>query len=229
MPSVRPLSQPSHSGTAWLNGAVGRRLVADVQRMAVPELTRVFGQHGLYMRPIEGLPPELSGNMLANVLSLYREDGQLAGQLKCLDVELPVSSSSLSLVYCLFMLETSPEPAFLVHEIARALKPEGVAMLISLNPWSPTRLRWLLESSRATSTFSIDKMARDAGLEVMRRQHLGPVWPIAAERATSNAHSHWVDGLRAASMVVLRRRDPGLTPLRKVSPAVSMRPGMSAG
>jgi hypothetical protein len=28
---------------------------------------------------------------------------------------------------------------------------------------------------------------------------------------------------------VLRRRDPGLTPLRPVSAAVALRPGMSAG
>ena len=229
MPSLRPLSQPSRSGEAWLNGPVGRRLCSEVQRMAVPELTRVFGQHGLYVRPIDAIAPELSGNMLASVISLYRQEGLLCGQLKCLDAQLPISSASLSLVYCLFILESSPDPALLVHEIARALKPEGVAMLISLNPWSPARLRWLLEPARATTRSTVEQMARDAGLEVMRQQHLGPVWPVAAERPTKKRRGSWIDGLRAANLIVLRRRDPGLTPLRKLAPSVRLSPGMSAG
>ncbi|MBP8098032.1 MAG: methyltransferase domain-containing protein [Arenimonas sp.] len=197
--------------------------------MVTPELTRVFGQHGLYLRPSAGLPSDLSGNMLANVVSLHRDEDALAGQFRCLDPELPISTASLSLVYSLFMLESSPEPEALIQEIARSLQPEGVALLISLNPWSPVRWRWLLRNGRVLSSSSVQRMARDAGLEVIRHQNLGPCRPGGGGSFAARRRIRWLDGFRTASLLVLRRREAGLTPLRKLSPAVSLRPGMSAG
>ncbi len=196
--------------------------------MATPELTRVFGQHGLYLRPIGGGPAELSGNMLANVLCLHREGSGLAGQLRCMDAELPICTGSLSLVYCLFMLESSTEPAALLREIARILKPEGMALVISLNPWSLAQLRWLAPA-RVSSMSSVERHANAAGLEVVRRQYLGPFWPKARSTVTDSGRSPWIDRFRAAGMLVLRHREAGLTPLRKAASAVSLRPGMSTG
>ena len=229
MPSTRPPSQPDSQTLGWLQREPGRQMLADVQRMVIPELTRVFGQHGLYLHPSGGLPADLSGNMLANVVSLHRDGGGLAGQLQCLDAELPISTASLSLVYALFMLETSPEPGALLQEIARSLKPEGVALLISLNPWSLAQLRWLLKPARVTSSSSVERLVQDAGLEVIRRQYLGPFWPSASSSISDQGGNRWLDGFRAASLMVLRRREAALTPLRKAVPAVSLRPGMSAG
>ncbi len=143
--------------------------------------------------------------------------------------ELPVSTSSLSLVYSIFMLESSPEPGALLQEFARSLKPEGVALVISLNPWSLVRLRWLLGTGRVLANSAVERMARDAGLEVMRHQYLGPCRPGGGRQVAANRRVRWLDGFRAASLLVLRRREVGLTPLRKLSPAVSLRPGMSAG
>jgi SAM-dependent methyltransferase len=203
-------------------------MVADVQRGAIPEMTRVFGQHGLYLRPSSVIPADLSGNMQASILSLYRDQAGLGGQLRCLDVELPISTGSLSLVYGLFILEGSPDPAGLLQEIARSLKSEGIALIISLNPWSPTQLRWF-KSPGSTSGAWVEKLATDAGLEVVRRQFLGPFWPSASAPITDRGGSGWLDGFRAASLTVLRRREAALTPLRKAASAVSLRPGMSAG
>ena len=142
MPSRRLPSQPDAPVHPWLRRPAGRQLVADVQRMAIPELTRIFGQHGLYLRPSADLPDELSGNMLGRVISLHRAGDRFGGQLRCQDTQLPIAGGCLSLVYALFVLETSPDPALLMQEVARSLKPEGVAVLISINPWSPARLRW---------------------------------------------------------------------------------------
>ena len=167
--------------------------------------------------------------MLGNVISLYRQGEALDGQLRCLDAELPVASSSQSLVYSLFMLESSPAPDALMHEIARVLKPEGVALLISLNPMGLARLRWLLQPTRGFAGLAVERLARDAGLEVSRRQYLGPFWPGEGSAITDIGGNRWQDRFRAANLVVLRRREAGLTPLRKASAAVSLRPGMSAG
>jgi SAM-dependent methyltransferase len=229
MPSARPPSQADSRTPLWWQHDTGRKILAEVQRMVIPELTRVFGQYGLYLRPSAELPGELSGNMLANVVSLHREERLLAGQFRCADPELPISTSSLSLVYSLFMLESSAEPEALMREFSRSLKPEGVALLISLNPWSLLRLRWFSGTGRVIGNSALERMARDAGLDVIRHQYLGPCLLRDGGSFASNRRIRWMDGFRAASLLVLRRREAGLTPLRKLSPAVSLRPGMSAG
>src|SRR5687767_3100755 len=140
MPAASPPRQPEHRLVEWLRQGKGRRLVAEAQRQTIPELTRVFGASGLYLRPFPDYSGELSGNMLASVLSVARSGDALAGQWECRDDALPIGNGSLALVYSLFALETSPDPVGLIKELARVLKPDGVALLVCLNPMSPSRL-----------------------------------------------------------------------------------------
>lgn len=197
--------------------------------MAIPELTRIFGQHGLYLRPSPDLPEELSGNMLGRVMSLHRTAQGFGGQLCCIDGQVPVSGGCLSLVYALLVLESSPDPAMLMQEIARMLKPEGVALIVSVNPWSPARWRWPGRGGRAISQARVERLGREAGLERVRSQPVGPFWPRLDAAIGGPRGRGWFDGLRAAQLTVLRRREAGMTPLRKAPTAVSLRPGMSAG
>jgi SAM-dependent methyltransferase len=204
-------------------------MMADVQRMATPELTRVFGQCGLFVRPTGGISADLSGNMLGTVISLFRDGQALDGDLRCLDYELPLCSASLSLVYGLFLLELSDEPELLMQELARVLKPEGTAMLIGFNPWGPSRLRWRLRGAPTSAHGQVARLAQDAGLELVRRQYLGAVWPREVADPRDSTRHRWYDRLRVADMAVLRRRDVAVTPLRSFAPAVGLRPNMSAG
>ena len=229
MPSRRLPSQPDARSHPWLRREAGRQLLTGIQRMAIPELTRVFGQYGLYLRPSSAIAPELSGNMLSHVVSLHRSGPGLAGQAICRDAELPIESSSLSLVYALFVFDSSTDPGALMHEIARVLKPEGVALVISLNPWSLARWRWWSPSSRGTPASYVGRLAGDAGLDRVRSRHIGPFWPNATAALSAQAGDSWLDAFRAANMLVLRRREAGLTPLRRSHAAVSLRPGMSPG
>ena len=167
--------------------------------------------------------------MLNRILSLQRHSIGFSGQLECLDAALPFASASLSLVYALFVFESSPDPAGLMREVARTLKPEGVALVISANPWSPARLRWPTKPLRPGSVSWLGRMAEEAGLERSRCQHIGPFWPRMDAAIGGQAGSGWIDGFRAASLMVLRRREAGLTPARKLPAAMSLRPGMSAG
>ena len=203
--------------------------MADVQRMAIPELTRIFGQYGLYLRPSPEMPESLSGNMLGRVISLHRTESGFGGQLHCADAQLPIAGGCLSLVYALFVIESSPDPAMLMQEIARALKPEGIALVVSVNPWSPARLRWPGRGGRAMATARIERLGREAGLERVRCHHLGPLWPRLEAAIGGGTNAGWLDGFRAARLLVLRRREPGMTPLRSTPAAVGLRPGMSAG
>jgi SAM-dependent methyltransferase len=203
-------------------------MLADIQRDALPEMTRVFGQHGLYLRPSDAIAADLSGNMLAKVVSLWRDGEGFSGELSCLDAEMPLASASLSLIYALFVVEGAPSPALLLHEFARMLKPEGHVLVFSLNPWSPAQLRWL-KPPASSSAHRLERWAQEAGLEVLRKQFLGPFWPVDRSIANDPGQRSLADAFRAARLTVLRRREAALTPLRKASGAVSLRPGMSAG
>ena len=210
---------------SWLSIASGQLLLAEIQRSATPELTRVFGHSGLYLRPFAGIAPELSGNMLAQVISLHRHGSGFAGQVTCQESGMPFASDSLSLVYCSFVLESSANPTALLAEFRRMLKPEGVVMVLGLNPWSPSLLGHSRAGARLRGVRRIEAMARESGLEVMSRQFLGP-----SRLAGSNKIGmRWRDTLRPAYLIVLRRRDAALTPLRKSSAAASLRPGVSLG
>ncbi len=204
-------------------------MLHEVQRQAIPELTRVFGQTGLYLRPTAALPPALSGNMLGNVVSVHRGANGFQGDLACRDNQLPICTGCVSLVYGLFVLETSVSPGALLEEIARVLKPEGVAIVLTLNPWSPARLRWGFRGLAPQDPARVVDDLRAVGLEVQRRRCIGPLWSSApaVDLAVGGRDHPWA-GLRMASLIVARRRDPALTPLR-ASPALKFNPGMSAG
>jgi SAM-dependent methyltransferase len=203
-------------------------LLADVQRDALPEMTRVFGQNGLYLRPSEAITGDLSGNLLAKIVSLWRSGDGFRGDLCCAGEVIPLASGSLSLVYALFVVEGAANPAGLLQEFSRMLKPEGTVLVLSLNPWSPAQLRWLKPPASSSSN-RLERQANDAGLEVVRRQFLGPYWPGERPVQYDPRHRGLLDAFRAARLTVMRRREAALTPLRKPATAVSLRPGMSAG
>ena len=203
--------------------------MAQAQRQTIPELTRVFGATGLYLRPFVDYSGELSGNMLASVLSVGRRGDVLEGQWRCRDEALPIGNGHLALVYALFVVETSPEPAALVRELARVLKPDGIALLVCLNPMSLARLRWL----GRTNGFGLSRLeatAREAGLEPVRRQALGPLWLGDTAGASEPAEGpRLLDPFRAAQMLVMRRQEIPMTPIRAGAPVVGLRPGVSPG
>jgi len=230
MPAALAPRQPDSRLDRWFRLGPGRALIADALRQAIPELTRVFGHTGLYLRPLADVPAELSGNMLASIISLHREGQQFGGQLRCQDEQLPIIDRSLSLIHALFVLESSPDPQGLLQEFTRVLKPEGIVLLITLNSWSPTRLRWAIQGISGQAAANAESMAREAGLEVLRRHHIGPVWARDRRgRPADQRGNRMTDGLRAVSLLVLRHREAALTPLRKGARTASLRPGISVG
>lgn len=230
MPPAPARRQPDPPADAWFRRDRTLRLVHEVQRQTVPELTRVFGHSGLYLRPSAAIAPALSGNMLASVVSLHRCSGGFAGDLRCTDTALPMPGASLALVYALFVFETSPAPAALLAEIARVLKPDGVALMIGLNPWGLTRLRWALNGFSSTASAQFAAQVREAGLDVQRSRYVGPLWTLPDRVDIARKPQ---DGpgarLRMAHLTIARRRDPGLTPLRAGPARIGFRPGISTG
>jgi SAM-dependent methyltransferase len=167
---------------------------------------------------------------VASVLSLHREGAAFSGVLACDDARLPLASGSLSLVYAMFVFESSPDPRALMAEVARVLEPGGSAMFLTLNPWGPSRLRWAFRGMKGFDPGLFAGQVQAAGLEVQRRRYLGPIWSTGSSTDLDTAPAGGLAArLRMASLVVARRRDPGVTPLRASAPVLKFRPGMSAG
>ena len=230
MPPAHARRQPDPATDDWFRRDAPLRLLQEVQRQALPELGRVFGDTGLFLRPTPALAPGLPGHPLAHLLSLHREGPALRGDLACDDGRLPFANGSLSMVYALFVFESSPEPEALLAEIARVLVPEGSALLLTLNPWAPSRLRWAFKGLRGVDPGQFASQVGGSGLEVQRRRYLGPIWSAAGPTDIAPPRGAGLAArLRMASLVVARRRDPAMTPLRPVTPTLKFRPGMSAG
>lgn len=229
MPLAPSRRQPGRPAEAWFQAEATLRLVRDVQRQAIPELTRVFGHSGLFLRPSAAVPELLSGNMLAQVVSLHRAGDRLDGAFAASDQRLPIASGGLALAYALFVLESSPDPAALVGEFARVLKPEGTALLLTLNAWAPARLRWGFKGLRPVPPAELCTHLREAGLELLRRRPIGPVWAGRDAFDVPVTAAPLADRLRVATLWIARRREPGLTPLRARFAQPVFRPGTAAG
>lgn len=200
------------------------------QRQAIPEIIRVFGHSGLFLRPAIEVPEELSGNMLAQVISLYRLNDSFAGSLLANDTELPIASESLSLVYGLCVLETSPNPDALFAELARCLKPEGVMVIGTLNSFSPTSLRWRSKGVRAMGTGKLRQLCAKHSFEINKISKVGPIWLKPQKKAPRYEEKPGLMNIfYAGQLLVAKRRVAGLTPLRKANKAYSLNPGVSPG
>jgi SAM-dependent methyltransferase len=233
MPPPVAARQPEGKGAGWFHEPLALRLLQEEQRQAIPPLTGCYGTTGLYLRPAQGAPPELSGNMLQCVLRLHRASGGLAGDVSCFEAQLPLQRECIDLAYLLHALETSDDPRELLLEMERVLAPEGNLMLVVLNPFSLWRLRWHGHGLRAIGAGRARQLLRETGFEVVRQYGLGPVWPwlrarpwVAVPLAGSpDAFSVW----RAGFLIQARKRRRGMTPVRPRAGAVSLAPGMHPG
>lgn len=228
MPSLRPLRQPDHRIQNWFREGLGRRLLLDVQRQSLPELSRAYGRIGLHLCPVEQdeNPPK---HKLARIVVLHRAGKGFDGAVHCQDAGLPFADKSFSLAYAAFVLETCVAPAALMREISRTLEPEGLALIVSLNPFSPSRWHWLGYGVSGLSVREVARLVRAAGMEVMGWRGLGPVW-LSAHNAADKRQGSGLNRLRAANLIVARRRETTLTPLRRqAGAAIKLRHGMSPG
>lgn len=230
MPLLSARRQAEPDSRNWFLRYDVVRLVEAVQREAIPDIMRAFGHDGLYLRPSSAVSATLSGNLLANVLSLHRSGAGWSGELRCDDAALPLLPASQSLVFAAFVLETSNQPSALLAELARVLKPEGVLLLLTLSPWSPLRLSWWGRSLDVRAAGTWERLLDDAGLETELQRPMGPFWLPGEGAATLvEEHASWIDRARAAHLSVARRREGGVTPLRWSTPVLGISPNAGLG
>lgn len=233
MPAPAVARQSDRPGGGWFAAPLAQPLLRDEQRQAIPLLTACYGRVGLYLRCADSAPPELSGNMLQQVLRLHRGRQALEGDLRCSDGELPLQRESVDLVYLLHALEECERPHELMLEIERVLAPEGNLLLLMLNPFSPWRLRWSGSGLRTFGSGACRALLRDTGFDVLQQIGVGPVlpWYPARERAVlpiGARRDPWANW-RAGVLLQARKRRRGLTPIRPRAASVAFEPGMRPG
>ena len=233
MPIFPPPRQPRPARSRWFAEELALALLVAEQRALIPSITGVFGSAGLYLRPTENAPAELSGNMLLSVLRLHGDGGRFDGDLRCEGDRLPIADESMNLVYALHAFDTCPDPVALAAEAARVLAPEGMLVVVGLNPFSPWLMRWAGRGPRLRAAGPMRSQLTAHGLEVYRSCGIGPVWPAAAVwKADTRRHGvDWLGPVRAGYALLARKRRAGYTPLplSKPRPALALKPFAHTG
>lgn len=202
-------------------------LLAHEQMQAAPEIGRVFGHGGLFLRPCADSPALLPGAATQVLLQLCRAGAGLSGDVRCADDALPIATASLSLVYVQHVLESSAMGTQLMGEVARILAPEGVAMFVVFNPLSAVRLRWWNHGLQVLYPGQVARMLAEHGLDVRATRPLGGCWraPRACDVGSDTARS---SRLGSSYLVQARQRVHGMTPLRAGGPRVAWNNGVGA-
>lgn len=224
--------RPHKPRNRWFDRAAAQALLQAEQRALIPAITSVFGRSGLYLRPNASAPRELSGNMLLSVLRLHGDGNRYLGDLECEGLRLPLADDSMSLVYALHAFDTCADVAGLAAEVARVLAPEGVAVVVGLNPWSPWLLRWAGRGPRWQGAAGLRAQLAAQGLEVYRRNGVGPVLPLSPVAGNGDRDGRdWLARLRAGYALLARKRRSGMTPLplSPAHPALALKPFAPAG
>lgn len=231
MPTQRSSRQAAAAGGRWFSSATAASLLRAEQRALLPILASCFGKAALYLRPGEGVAPGLSGHMTLSLMSLYAGGEGFEGDLRCASDALPLADDSVQLVYALHVAELAEQPQAMLCELARVLAPEGLLVLLALNPASPFRLRWGGRVRGTATALRWRQRLLQAGLEPVRQLSVGPVLPWSGQEREREA-APAIDlaaPLRAARALVARKRRPGMTPLparrRQVPFAAAAGPG----
>lgn len=214
MPSPRPSRQRASRGDAWFVQPASLRLLGAIQRDVAPHAPHPCGRVGLVLHACATLRRPRLDARLSTVLSLVREGRNFGGDLRCSDGALPFATASVSLVYAAHVLESSAAPGALLDEIARVLRPEGVALIVVLNPYSAARLHWARRGPSALAPGAVGRMSRRAGLQVDARRWVGPYWRGEERWREASAARAPLRPLRAAYLIQARRREPGAIPAR---------------
>lgn len=210
-----------------------RRLL-DLELAALaPELAGLYGAQGLFLRPAASAPQLISTPLLDRLSTLHVvAPDRLHGDMHCDPAALPFDDDSFRLVLVQHVTEVIADSDALLLETARVLAPEGTALVLGFHPvslWRPwlhlrarEGLTAVLRSPRALQ----HHLAR-AGVDVYASKRIGPLWPREAAAGPVGA----LDPLRAAYLLIARKRRASLTPLRS-EPArgnFALRPTLVSG
>ena len=139
--SERPAQSPQTLGD-WLGTPLGRRCLANEQRLARRVLERVFGEQLLQIGSW-GAPSTFlrHARTQRKVLVDWRPD--VGADLICAPGELAIASDTIDAVILPHTLERIRSPHALLREVDRVLRADGQLIVLSFAPTGPWGLRHL--------------------------------------------------------------------------------------
>lgn len=200
------------------------------QRLCQPLLSSLHGDCGLWLRP-QWAPPARPPALLHRMLELRLDGARLVGPVVGLAESLPIRSASQSLVVLQHATDVLEAPEALVDEACRVLLPEGLLLLVGMNPLSPAAWRLQLRARRSGVLVELPRhpaawwRRRLSGhaFEALLLRQLGPVLGFGSaedEAAEPRLRSH---PLCCVSVLLARRRL-----LRPVPRRARLRPAQAA-
>ncbi|MGB0134723.1 class I SAM-dependent methyltransferase [Dokdonella sp.] len=176
------------------------------------------------------LRPSASGAETAlrshpEMIRLQIAEGIVSGDLRCRPDALPLDNDSVQLVVARHVLDLLDPQSGVAGELARILAPGGTLFLFGMNMLSPWRV-WsaftggeVSSMPRFRSVLRVQREFSRAGLQPLRREFLGGIWPDATDESGfvtgSRLHGAWMLALskqRSAGRVIpLRPRNSALS------------------
>lgn len=98
---------------------------------------------------------------------------------------LPLANSCVDAVLCTEVIEHIEDPGEVVGEIARLLRPGGLLMLTAPMSWS---LHYEPFDYFRFTCYGLEKLARDAGLNVVQTRRLGGLFALVGARLADVFH-----------------------------------------
>lgn len=230
MPGNTSTRQAPATSSGWFESPLAQALMAEALRQASPVIARVYGRWAVHLRPSEGSFCALTGHRANRLLSLARSGDRLSGDVQCRDDALPVADASVALIVAQHVLETSDQPEQLIASLARVLEPEGTLMILLLNPLGPARLRWRGCGLRPPGAATVRQWLQDHDLQVDSCSGLGPLWnPPKAVDPEPSARRRYLERFLFARLVIARKHQAGLMPIRPGRRALRLGSGVQAG
>jgi len=231
------MSQEVRSGPSWFRSPLARRLMACERvllRRALPDLVGFYAfQLGAW-----GDRDRAGGDTLIH-LARTQIKALATGQpfpphpgrtdLRCGPEVLPFVHDGVDGVLLPHTLERSEDPRRLLREVHRVLVPEGSVIVLGLNPRSLWGMRRALSRYRfpvGTRALLRERQVRD-WLEVLGftvqsvhryafRPPIDNAWLLDRLRWMERRGPRWLPGLAGGYMIVARKREAAMTPIRAV-------------
>ncbi len=204
MPALVPERQPEP--LHWFLLSAGAALLEAEMAFIHRRLPPDPRQPWLWISPPAHVPSVPDAKVHPRGLRLYREEGRLLGNVDC-RLPLPLPTEAIPCIVLQHVLEDGAQD--LLEECARVLEPGGRLWVLSLNPWSPYRLRWRQSGLLARDRQDWNHRLRSVGLTLLPDQtcYLGPVWN------PRHAPPTWLAGLQAICVLEAEKRTAALTPI----------------
>jgi SAM-dependent methyltransferase len=178
--SWRP-SKAEHDGARWRASRnprevmVGSRFAADLFVRAYESVIRmhaggVLADVGCGKMPYYGIYRDQVQDVIGIDWPSSSHDSPYVDVLCDLNERIDLSDRSVDTVLCTDVLEHIYRPSVLWHEIARILRPGGIAIVATPFLY---RIHEAPHDYHRYTGFALDRYARDAGLEVLSLQPIG--------------------------------------------------------